>query len=578
MWIFFQKQFLLYTGKFNYADLGFFLLVGVVGGIIGIMFNTINMRILRWRKAHVTDKWRKIAEAMAISLITSILILGIPLFFSCQSGSVIENTCSDYNSEDSRCRSLVTFGRFTCPEGHYNPAESIISGLFHRNSEHWFPLGEVFLFLIVYYAMVLLACGIAVPAGLFIPLILIGAALGHGMGQAYNKVFGLSLDIGVYALLGSAGVLGGVTRMTMSVCLSPIVHLCVCVRTSHIHVTRQYMFPTSLTAILLEITNDIYYLMPIMIVVMVSKWIGDRFNSALYDSHVALKNMPYLEAKLPSWVPTYIAAHDIMNPSVISLPAICSLRVLLQVINDRSHQHSAFAVLEGPAVQPKELMKMNNKYTQRSGTFAGMVLRWHILILLYNKHYGTPEKLLKFTRKNILTQAQMTDRTWKQKMHVTLEELSVKEYELDMMYIDLSPYIYLSPITVSPHTPINIVYNIFRGLAMRHLVCLDENEKIAGVITCHELIESNLEEVVKRIHQLFDLSGDSNEMFEQRLRFLKNYDTFLLSSGNKWLNDVDHSFDNRIRHLSQDQNPPAEKVKTIKNDEYTLLPDAEEFD
>ncbi|ETO17739.1 chloride channel protein [Reticulomyxa filosa] len=289
-----------------------------------------------------------------------------------------------------------------------------------------------------------------------------------------------------------------------------------------------------------------------MIVVMVSKWIGDRFNSPLYDSHVALKDMPYLEAKLPSWVPTYVTAHDIMNPRVMTLPAICSLRVLLHVINDPTHEHSAFAVLEGPGVNPKELSKSNNKYTQRSGTFAGMVLRWHILILLNNKHYGTPEKLLKFTQKNILTQAQMTDRTWKHvtffllfvliadinKMHVTLEELNVRDDELDTLFIDLSPYIYLSPITVSPHTPINIVYSIFRGLGMRHLICLDENEKIAGVITCHELIDSNLEEVVNRVHKLFDSSSDPNEMFEQRLRFLKNYDTFLLSSGNKWLSFI----------------------------------------
>ena len=41
--------------------------------------------------------------------------------------------------------------------------------------------------------------------------------------------------------------------------------------------------------ILVEITNDVYYLLPIMISIITAKWVGDRFNSALYDAHVGLK-------------------------------------------------------------------------------------------------------------------------------------------------------------------------------------------------------------------------------------------------------------------------------------------------
>jgi len=64
----------------------------------------------------------------------------------------------------------------------------------------------------------------------------------------------------------------------------------------------------SLTAIIMEITNDIYYLLPIMLVVMMSKWVGDRFNGAIYEAHVSLSNIPYLEHSLPKWVPTYLCA------------------------------------------------------------------------------------------------------------------------------------------------------------------------------------------------------------------------------------------------------------------------------
>lgn len=71
---------------------------------------------------------------------------------------------------------------------------------------------------------------------------------------------------GTYALIGAASMLGGVTRMTIS-----------------------------MTMILLETTNNIQYLLPIMLVLNISKIVGDQFNIALYDIHVELKNVPFVE-------------------------------------------------------------------------------------------------------------------------------------------------------------------------------------------------------------------------------------------------------------------------------------------
>ena len=57
------------------------------------------------------------------------------------------------------------------------------------------------------------------------------------------------LDPGKYALLGAAAQLGGVVRMTIS-----------------------------LTAILIEATQGIYFGLPVIIVLIMAKWIGDFFN------------------------------------------------------------------------------------------------------------------------------------------------------------------------------------------------------------------------------------------------------------------------------------------------------------
>ena len=71
--------------------------------------------------------------------------------------------------------------------------------------------------------------------------------LGAGLQYMFPQYF--LADYGKYALLGAAAMLGGVVRMTIS-----------------------------LTIILIEATGNLTYGFPIMVVLMVAKWVGDYFN------------------------------------------------------------------------------------------------------------------------------------------------------------------------------------------------------------------------------------------------------------------------------------------------------------
>ncbi len=110
-----------------------------------------------------------------------------------------------------------------------------------------------------------------VPAGLFVPCILCGSAFGRLIGEGVQSwADDDSIRPGTYALIGATAMLGGVTRMTIS-----------------------------LTVILLETTNNIKYLLPIMIVLMIAKFVGDCFNISLYDMHVELNALPFVESHPP---------------------------------------------------------------------------------------------------------------------------------------------------------------------------------------------------------------------------------------------------------------------------------------
>mmetsp|Transcript_17417 Transcript_17417/g.26966 ORF Transcript_17417/g.26966 Transcript_17417/m.26966 type:complete len:339 (-) Transcript_17417:50-1066(-) len=148
-------------------------------------------------------------------------------------------------------------------------------------------------------------CTVKVPGGILIPSLAIGGMFGRAVGLAMQyivahsteaQIFSECRDIstcitpGVYAIVGAASVLGGVSRTTVS-----------------------------LVVIMFEITGGLEYVLPVMTAVMVSKWVGDAFGKdSIYDEVIALRGYPYLDhkAELPH---TEKKAKDIMTTAKLEL-------------------------------------------------------------------------------------------------------------------------------------------------------------------------------------------------------------------------------------------------------------------
>lgn len=131
-------------------------------------------------------------------------------------------------------------------------------------------------------ALLVFTFGTKVPGGIFIPCLCTGALIGRGMGIALQQVHSVTGDFllfeecaavstcirpPIYAIVGGAAVLGGVTRMTVS-----------------------------LVVIMIEVTGGMSYVIPIMLGVMVAKLVGDAFSSnTIYLEAIRSQGYPLLE-------------------------------------------------------------------------------------------------------------------------------------------------------------------------------------------------------------------------------------------------------------------------------------------
>lgn len=135
---------------------------------------------------------------------------------------------------------------------------------------------------ILRYGLVILSYGCKLPAGIFIPSMAIGATFGRFVGilvKALQTAFptwsffsacpteGQCITPGTYALLGAAGALAGVTRITVAV-----------------------------VVIMFELTGALTYILPIMLVVGIAKLVAEvRGKGGISDRLIKFNGYPMLD-------------------------------------------------------------------------------------------------------------------------------------------------------------------------------------------------------------------------------------------------------------------------------------------
>ena len=222
--------------------------------------------------------------------------------------------------------------QYTCLDGDFNEMatlmlqneEGVVKHLFARDdmySEELFSPTVVSAFLAYFFLAASLTFGGAFPAGVFIPNMLMGAALGRLFGSVAELVTPNAAPKGTYALIGSAAMLSGFTRMTAAV-----------------------------TVIIIEATASLDVLAPIILACVVSRaTAGALVGASLDERLIVAKGVPFLEHDPhPSTVALSIGDAlkdaDTRRGPVIAFRKKERLRVLLNAL--LLTEHNAFPVLE----------------------------------------------------------------------------------------------------------------------------------------------------------------------------------------------------------------------------------------
>ncbi|RLN03754.1 chloride channel protein CLC-c-like [Panicum miliaceum] len=427
------------------TDLAAVMLLGILGGLLGALFNYFVDRILRvYSLLNEKGARSKIILTVTISVITSCCTFGLPWLTSCTPcPPELAGKCPTIGRSGN-------FKNFQCPAGHYNALASLffntnddaIRNLFSAGTDREFGVATLLTFFVTVYALGILTYGVAVPSGLFIPVILAGASFGRLTGSLVGSISGL--DTGLFALLGAASFLGGTMRMTVSVCV-----------------------------ILLELTNDLHLLPLIMLVLLIAKTVADCFNKGVYEQMVRMKGLPYLEVHAEPCMRSLVAG-DVVSGPLITLSSVERVGTVVETL--RHTGHNGFPVIEEPpfAAAPE---------------LCGLVLRSHLLVLLQGRI---------FTRGRAKASAAEVFRTLApfdfakagSGKGLKVEDLGLSEEEMDM-YVDLHPITNRSPYTVVENMSLAKAAVLFRGLALRHMCVVPMTQgrpPVVGILTRHDFM------------------------------------------------------------------------------------------
>lgn len=392
------------SGWHGFEMIPFFLL-GILGGIYGGVFIKLNLKIADWRK-NTSGLPGPIIQVVIVALLTA--LTNFPnIYMRAQSSELLYSLFAECSE--------VTEDQF---------------GLCKSSSANISTITLLVFAAILGFFLASITFGLQIPAGIILPSMTIGALFGRAVGivmeiwvQSFPHYFlfaNCEPDIpcvtpGTYAVVGAAAALGGVTRMTVSI-----------------------------VVIMFELTGALTYVLPIMIAVMLSKWIGDSFGKrGIYESWIYLNEYPYLDNSEETFVPDIPVSQ--MMTRIESLVVLTATGHTIKSIMDilASNSFRGFPVISNP----------------REAILLGYISRAE---LIYNLHTSQKEPLCFSPDTEVV--------------------FTHQPHEDPNTILDLRQWMDQTPLTLPSKSNLSLTVTYFQKLGLRYVFLCDRGS-LQGLMT-----------------------------------------------------------------------------------------------
>ncbi|KAI9774270.1 MAG: glycerol ethanol, ferric requiring protein [Geoglossum simile] len=285
-----------YDRSWHFFEIIFFLIIGIFGGLYGAFVIKWNLRAQAFRKKYLSRY--AIAEVTVLAAATAII---------CYPNMFLRIDMTESME--------ILF--LECEGGHdYN-------GLCDKD-KRWLMATSLTIATAIRIFLVIISYGCKVPAGIFVPSMAIGASFGRTIGilvQALHESFPDSkffascqpdvpcITPGTYAFLGAGAALSGIMHITVSV-----------------------------VVIMFELTGALTYILPTMIVVGVTKAVGERFGKGgIADRMIWFSGFPFLHNKEDHAIGVPVSR--VMTSEMTVIPSSgLELKDVEQILNENRFQ------------------------------------------------------------------------------------------------------------------------------------------------------------------------------------------------------------------------------------------------
>jgi chloride channel 3/4/5 len=409
-----------YITDWRFFELFNFAFLGIAGGLLGALF----IKASRWWATTFRRidfiKTYPMAEVALVSLIT-----GLVSFWNKYTTLAVTELLFELAAP---CDKNTNTG--LCPEPENIP--KVIRYL-------------LFAF-VIKAALTVISFGIKVPAGIYVPSMVVGGLMGRIVGHITQY---LVIEHPNFFLFSTCPAEGGIES-----CVVPGVYALVAAGATMCGVTR---LSVTLAVIMFELTGSLDHVLPFSLGVMFAKWTADAVEPlSIYDLLTQLNDYPYLENKVhPVWADTELGD-----------------------ITRRTRRTRLVDITLSPMVRAPELREKLTA-VQASGELDGglPIIRDGILYGLLpvpDLEWALDRIEDESTAMCLMTDRDsQTHRAWSMNFDQDSAELDVDEDAVDLL-----PYIDMSPIALDIHSPMDLVYQCFVKLGLRYICAISEGRYV----------------------------------------------------------------------------------------------------